>query len=74
MSNFCRNTNHSGLNYKHTVFITREYAFECDMGLDGILTSHIERVAADMACHQSAIYTHISREWMPYAFSRTEYP
>ena len=32
------------------------YPFECDMGLDGTLTSHIERVADefDMAC-QSAI-------------------
>ena len=33
------------------------YPFSCDMGLDGTLTSHIERVADefDMAC-QSAIY------------------
>ena len=32
------------------------YPFECDMGLDGTLTSHIERVEDefDMAC-QSAI-------------------
>ena len=32
------------------------YPFECDMGLDGTLTSHIERVAdeLDIAC-QSAI-------------------
>ena len=43
------------------------------MGLDGTLTSHIERVADefDMA-FQSAIYTHIALEWISYAFSRTK--
>ena len=40
------------------------HPFECDMRLDGTLTSHIERVADeyDMAC-QSAILAHITQKY-----------
>ena len=42
--------------YEPGAMICIWHPFECDMGLDGTLTSHIERVANefDMAC-QSAI-------------------
>ena len=37
---------------KQVLYICIWHSFECDMGLDGTLTSHIERVADefDMAC------------------------
>ena len=45
------------ISFIHVHVICIWYPFQCDMGLDGTLTSHIERVADefDMAC-QSAIY------------------
>ena len=56
----------------HTAFrkymICIWHPFECDMGLDGTLASHIRRVRYGLSeCH-------LAREWMPYAFSRTKYP